>query len=467
MSQIYDVIVVGCGAAGIAAIRRLHDAGLSVLGLEGADQIGGRINTVQFADNVVDLGAQWCHGEDANIVFELANEYGLLGKPESEKRIFLKSNGNQMSPELGERYVDYFENLLETSDKSLKQTMHGYLQSKFNGNTITEDREWALPILNWYKKFIRCKKSAEPNKSKSLAQMAESWPCSGEQMLNWKDKGFKTILDILLKVYPNPEEKINANILLGKEVINVMWKSDLGFDSQNTFVQVKCKDGSLYASKHVIITISLNVLKERHINLFNPPLPDYKVNAINNLDMVILDKIYIQFTKPWWPASPAYIGILWQAEDVAKISPDNRWISEIYGLSTVEYQPNLLCAWILDEGAKTMESLSIDRIQKGIEELLKYAFYKEFNPTEISQILRTQWSSNPLIRGTYSHRSLNTELHGGSSKELSEPLCSIDGKPIICFAGEATSHCYFGAVHGAIESGFREADRLIELKKKN
>lgn len=53
------MIVLGCGAAGVAALSQLVDQGLKVLGLDGNDRIGGRIKTVPFADNVVDLGGQW------------------------------------------------------------------------------------------------------------------------------------------------------------------------------------------------------------------------------------------------------------------------------------------------------------------------------------------------------------------------------------------------------------------------
>lgn len=54
-----DVIVIGCGAAGIAAMRKLHDAGLQVLGLEAGDRIGGRILTVEFGGKPIDIGAAW------------------------------------------------------------------------------------------------------------------------------------------------------------------------------------------------------------------------------------------------------------------------------------------------------------------------------------------------------------------------------------------------------------------------
>lgn len=49
--------MIGSGAAGLAAIRRLYEAGVKAVCLEAADRIGGRVNTVPFAGGVVDLGA--------------------------------------------------------------------------------------------------------------------------------------------------------------------------------------------------------------------------------------------------------------------------------------------------------------------------------------------------------------------------------------------------------------------------
>lgn len=53
-----------------------------------------------------------------------------------------------------------------------------------------------------------------------------------------------------------------------------------------------------------------------------------------------------------------------------------------------------------------------------------------------------------------------------SHVNLAEPLLGIDKCPVIQFAGEATNRHHFGTVHGAIESGWREADRLINFYKK-
>jgi hypothetical protein len=45
-------------------------------------------------------------------------------------------------------------------------------------------------------------------------------------------------------------------------------------------------------------------------------------------------------------------------------------------------------------------------------------------------------------------------------KSLAEPLV-LERRPIVCFAGEATSEQYFSTTHGARSSGIREAERLI------
>lgn len=46
---------------------------------------------------------------------------------------------------------------------------------------------------------------------------------------------------------------------------------------------------------------------------------------------------------------------------------------------------------------------------------------------------------------------------------LSQPLRNDQGRLALLFAGEATHPHYYSTVHGAIETGYREADRLINL----
>ncbi|MFE1600704.1 flavin monoamine oxidase family protein [Methylobacterium sp. ID0610] len=61
-----DVVVVGAGAAGIAAARRLAARGLSVAVLEARDRVGGRTVTTRLRGHAVDLGAHWLHAGPIN-----------------------------------------------------------------------------------------------------------------------------------------------------------------------------------------------------------------------------------------------------------------------------------------------------------------------------------------------------------------------------------------------------------------
>lgn len=54
------IIIIGAGAAGIAAATRLLSHGFrNLLILEAESRYGGRINTIPFGENVIDMGAQW------------------------------------------------------------------------------------------------------------------------------------------------------------------------------------------------------------------------------------------------------------------------------------------------------------------------------------------------------------------------------------------------------------------------
>src|ERR1051325_11200209 len=63
--QDIDVAVIGAGAAGVAAARRLTEAGVSCVLIEARDRVGGRAWTLpgEFA---LDLGCGWLHSADEN-----------------------------------------------------------------------------------------------------------------------------------------------------------------------------------------------------------------------------------------------------------------------------------------------------------------------------------------------------------------------------------------------------------------
>lgn len=55
-----SIVIIGAGASGVAAASKLLSKGFeNVTILEAEKRFGGRVNTVPFGANVVDMGAQW------------------------------------------------------------------------------------------------------------------------------------------------------------------------------------------------------------------------------------------------------------------------------------------------------------------------------------------------------------------------------------------------------------------------
>src|SRR5580658_2697200 len=103
-SGFVDVIVVGAGIAGLAAARRLAEAGCSVCLLEARERVGGRIFTVRSAATglPVELGAEFVHGRPPELL-ALICEAGLtLSKREGE--LLCYEDGKVGDCDLGESF---------------------------------------------------------------------------------------------------------------------------------------------------------------------------------------------------------------------------------------------------------------------------------------------------------------------------------------------------------------------------
>jgi len=75
-----DIVVIGAGAAGIAAARRIVAANRKVIVIEATAQVGGRCltDTATF-DVPFDRGARWLHSPETNPMVRLARASGFVG----------------------------------------------------------------------------------------------------------------------------------------------------------------------------------------------------------------------------------------------------------------------------------------------------------------------------------------------------------------------------------------------------
>lgn len=103
------IIIVGAGAAGIAAATKLLSNGFrNILILEAENRFGGRVNTISFGKNVLDMGAQWCHGEVDNVVYGLAKDKNLLESnvPNYKTFNFIESDGTTIPSHISDKLTE-------------------------------------------------------------------------------------------------------------------------------------------------------------------------------------------------------------------------------------------------------------------------------------------------------------------------------------------------------------------------
>lgn len=154
-------------------------------------------------------------------------------------------------------------------------------------------------------------------------------------------------------------------------------------------VHVECADGSAYVADHVICTVSLGVLKERHLSLFEPHLPPKKVNSIDGLSIGTVDKIFIEFNEPFWSNGWEGFSLIWQTNELQLLreDPEFNWMEDIFGFFTLNYQPNILCGWISGPNARRMEQMPEETIRIGVMKLLRM-FLRNYTVPQPKNLIR-------------------------------------------------------------------------------
>lgn len=251
------------------------------------------------------------------------------------------------------------------------------------------------------------------------------------------------------------------------------WSTSTPEDAETTTVRINCTDGTSFHGDHVIWTGSLAVLQAQENQLFSPPLPAHKKRAIRAYKMGTAEKMFLHFERPFWPTGWRGFATLWRPQDVQVLcsaetegGEQDAWLKAVSGVYTVDHQPNVLCAWISGEQARVMSALPERQVCGALVRLLR-TFVRDLVVTEPVALVRSAWNRESNFGGSYSYPTVDATRERAQRDDLAAPLCCRRdaGKPLVQFAGEATVKRFYGTVHGAVESGWREADRLIALYK--
>lgn len=157
------------------------------------------------------------------------------------------------------------------------------------------------------------------------------------------------------------------------------------------------------------------------------------------------------------------------SENSRQSDRDNRsqnhrvWTDYLLGFHTVRNHPNLLVGWISGAAARHCESLDAEQVLQSCSSVLKRHVNADWSYTEPVAVLRSTWYTNPFFCGSYSYRSQETERHSGSGAHiLAAPVSDSSGRARLFFAGEATHDHFYSTVHGAVETGFRAAQQIVD-----
>ncbi|KAJ8980364.1 hypothetical protein NQ317_019005 [Molorchus minor] len=476
------ILIIGAGASGIAAATRLWKANFTDLTiLEAENRIGGRVNSVKFGDAYVDLGGEWCHGEKGNIVYSMVKNLNALRHSDLKSRL-VYSNGSYIDDEIYRNLINFsesvdasvpnpekeercgnFSSIGECVDQEFNSTFHRIYRNDPDKLRVSlEAKEWLEHYMVGYD---------SPSSLSELSRGSDYRRCEGDFALNWNGRGYRTVLDVMMQKYPDPSQElpIDDHILLNREVSRISWN-----DSDSRTVTVQTSDNSSFEVDHVIFTSSLGVLKHHHVKMFNPSLPEEKVSTIRKAGFGAILKIILHFNETWWNPEEM-VGLVWSTKDRNNIKrelgtgpeKDGRsWLTTMTELFTADNNPRVLVLFFSGSMVPDIERTDDQVLINGLMYMFRKFLGKHYNIVQPDQMIKSAWYSNPHFHGTYSYDSID-----GNSKEykfpdrLAAPL-TRDGIPVVQFAGEATHPHYFSTVHGAIETGYREADRLIKLYAK-
>ena len=442
-----DVVVIGAGVAGLAAARRLTDAGVNVVVLEGRDRIGGRILTVRDERSPVpiELGAEFVHGS-ADEVLEIAREAKLIVCDTFGRRWRATSGKLTLIEE--DRFWDEMGRVMKKLNpkRSPDRSFQDFLDTKPGGKALTHQRALA-------REYVEGFHAADP------ALVSERALADGGAPEDDADKRQGKILDGYDCVPGTLAARLRG-VRLSHVVHEVAW--DPGAVAVSYSVPASgsqlARTGTISA-RAVIITVPLGVLQqpESESGITFAPNVNAMTKAIAGIEMGVVARVVLMFREPFWEKRSVR----------RRTGPDS--LTELsFLMSTDEDVPvwwtaapvrtPMLVGWaggprasrLIKTGESEIESRAIAAIarQLGMQRRAVAALVEQF--------WHHDWLHDPFTLGAYSYA-----LVGGSkaAAQLARPV-----EKTLFFAGEAAdSTGRTGTVHGAIGTGYRAADAFLRL----
>jgi monoamine oxidase len=401
MSARVDVAIVGGGAAGIAAARRLTELHRSVLLIEALPQLGGRARTTIAQGLPLDLGCGWLHSAQRNVLAALA---ATQGQPLDRSEAAWHRQLHNLDFPIRDQHEAWaaFEGLDE-------QLHRDPPPSDAAGDAVARDDRWR-PFIDAVSSFIN---GAEIDQLSAADYLAYEDAATDD---NWRLPG-----------------GYGAFIVgLGAGIPTALGTSVEGL-TQDADMVLQTNRGTIRA-RAAIVAVSTTVLAQGSIR-FSPPVTDH-LEAAARLPLGLADKVYLSVAQP--AALPAESHLLGHYDRSATGS----YYLRPFGRPVIEcFLGGALARSLEEAGPAAAAAFAIGELR----ELLGADFARGLTP-----ITATRWAHEPTIGGSYSHALPG---HAAARAVLARPVSER-----LCFAGEACSRTDFSTAHGAWQSGLVAAD---------
>jgi len=402
-----DVVVIGAGAAGIAAARRLMRPGLSLLVLEARDRIGGRAFTQRIQGEGLDMGCGWLHSADDNVLADRVEAEGLTldrTPPPWRSQAF----NHEMTPDNQAEFAQAFEAFDQRIAEAAAQGQDRPASDFFD------------PDCRWNPRMDAI--SGALNGARFAEVSSLDYDAYGDTGVNWRVReGYGRLVARL-------GEAVSGATVLDCAVARI--------DRSGLALRLQTNRGVLTA-RIAIVTAPNSLIATEAIRI-DPPVPAL-LEAAAGAPLGLASKVHmtVRGAGDFPPDSQ-----LWTRADTAQTGG---YHLRPFGRPMIEAYFGADLAWGLEaQGPAALYDFAVSELVAALGSDMR---------RRLEAVAVSGWGVDPWSRGAYSHALPG---HAGDRARL---RVAVEDR--IFLAGEATAPHYYGTAHGAWMEGERAAEAAL------